>query len=125
MFYEYKAKIDDTLSTRRYQMNSQKNLLQAATAALGFSLLLLFLFNFGFKREFCFVATNIGWFVSFLAMIALFMASSVQQQIWMETKDYCTKENQNNFSKFERDVYSAIMLKYETFTAASEVHLFA
>jgi len=43
----------------------------------------------------------------------------------METKDYCTKENQNNFSKFERDVYSAIMLKYETFTAAPEVHLFA
>jgi hypothetical protein len=86
-------------------------LLEAATAMLSVSLLLLFLFNFGFRHEFCFVFTNVGWFISFLAMIALFMASSAQTEVYMVTKDYCSKDNQNNFSKFERDVYSAIMLE--------------
>jgi len=93
LFKVYKDKIDATMSARRFLLNQQKNLLEAATAMLALSLLILFSFSCGFKREFCFVFTNLAWFISFLGMIALYLASYQQQEDWMVTRSYCTKEN--------------------------------
>ena len=132
LFYIYKDKIEGSMSARRYLMTQQKNMLETVTAMLGLSLVILFLFNFGHKREFCFVFTNLAWFISFLGLLGLIMTSYAAQENWMKTKDYCTKENQDNFSNFERDIFGTITQEWpltsydeKAVPVADDIHLFA
>jgi hypothetical protein len=75
LFHIYREKIEGSMATRRYLMTQQKNMLETVTAMLGISLVILFLFNFGHKREFCFILTNLAWFISFLGLMGLIMTS--------------------------------------------------